>query len=311
MKKAAIICANGLGDALLMMIVAHQLKQAGYAPTLFHNHEKELSPLFKEISIRPHPPIHEIEETLVPFGQIIVQNDHSERAHHLFSLRKLKKCPRLIGFFPTPSHEYKEGDFLFHQKRPFATNLRQGCQKNLGLKEATKENGIQIPKGKTHRKLAKRIVLHPTSQDPKRNWSQRQFLLLARLLKKEGYLVSFAVSPKEHSNWTSIKNEGFELPLFPLLSDLASYIYESGFFIGNDSGIGHLASNLCIPTLTISGNPKRVSLWRPDWCAGYVVTLPFPLPNFKGIHFRFRENFWQHFVSVSRVLNTFHKLKAL
>ena len=61
-------------------------------------------------------------------------------------------------------------------------------------------------------------------------------------------------------------------------------------------------------TLTISGNPKRVRLWRPDWGHGKVVTIPFPLPNFKGINFRIRENHWQNFVPVSRVFKSFLEL---
>ena len=46
MKKVAIICAQGLGDALLMMIVAHQFKCSGYKPTVFHDYAKELTPSF-------------------------------------------------------------------------------------------------------------------------------------------------------------------------------------------------------------------------------------------------------------------------
>ena len=97
-------------------------------------------------------------------------------------------------------------------------------------------------------------------------------------------------------------------PHFKSLKEVAAFLYESGYLIGNDSGLGHLASNLNIPTLTISGNPKRVRLWRPDWALNHVVTIPFPLPNFKGIRMRVRENFWQHFIPVARTLKAFRKL---
>jgi len=309
MKKAAIICAQGLGDGLLMMIVAHQLKRAGYQPTVFHSHVKELTPLFEGIPILPHPPLKKLEETLAPYDQVIIENDHSERAYHLFALRETKKLNHLIFFFPTASPKFQKGDFLFDPYLPVATNLSRGCQEVLLLESANKENGILIPKGKVFRKFSKRIVIHPTSNDPKRNWFSSQFLHLARLLQKEGYTISFSVSPSERPDWLHIEQEGFGLPSFANLSELAAYLFESGFLIGNDSGIGHLASNLGVPTLTISGNPKRVRLWRPDWNIGRVVTLRFPLPNFKGIHLRIRENFWQHFISVPRTLRAFHKLK--
>lgn len=309
MKTAAIVCAQGMGDGLLMMIVAHQLKRAGYTPTIYHNHVNELSLLFEDVTILPHPPLESLKKTLNPFDRVIIENDNSERAWHLFKLRDQKKLDNLSFFFPTPCRKYETGDFLFNPKLSVASNLRIGCEKALQLSKATKDNGIKLPSGKTYRKFPARIVIHPTSQDPKRNWRPSQFLRLAKLLKKEGFLISFTVSPSERKEWLHVEKEGFMLPPFANLGEVAAYLYESGFLIGNDSGIGHLASNLQIPTLTISGNPKRVRLWKPDWHHGSVVTLPFPLPNFKGIHFRFRENFWQHFISVPRTLRAFHLLK--
>ncbi len=35
MKKVAIICANGLGDGLIYMVLAHNLQKAGYSVTTF------------------------------------------------------------------------------------------------------------------------------------------------------------------------------------------------------------------------------------------------------------------------------------
>ncbi|QZA58804.1 glycosyltransferase family 9 protein [Candidatus Rhabdochlamydia porcellionis] len=308
MKKAAIICAQGLGDVLLMMIVAHQFKLSGYQTTVFHNHTKELTFLFKDVCFLPYPSLDRLEETLASFERVIIENDHSKRAYDLFRLREAKKLNNLTFFFPTTSPKFQEGDFLFDPQLPIASNICRACQTVLQIQNATKENGIYVPKG-TRCRFAKRIVIHPTSNDPKRNWFSSQFLALAHRLKNEKYSISFFVSPSERVDWLHVEKQGFQLPFFSDLSQLSTYLYESGFFIGNDSGIGHLASNLGIPTLTISGNPKRVRLWRPDWHTGHIVTLPFPLPNFKGLYLPIRENFWQYFISVSRTLNAFYKLR--
>ncbi|MDR2540114.1 MAG: hypothetical protein LBC45_06005 [Chlamydiales bacterium] len=306
--NVAIVCAQGLGDALLMMIVAHQFKLSGYKPIVFHSYAKELASLFKDICLLPYPSLDRLEEVLAPFEYVIVENDHSKRAYNLFGLREKKKLNNLIFFFPTASPKLQEGDVLFDPTLPIASNICRACQTILQTQNATKENGIHIPKG-THRRLAKRIVIHPTSSDSKRNWLSSQFLALAYRLQNEGYCIGFSVSPSERADWIHVEKEGFELPSFCNLSETAAYLYESGFFIGNDSGIGHLASNLGIPTLTISGNPKRIRLWRPDWHISHVVTLPFPLPNLKGLYLPIRENFWQRFISVSRTLKAFHKLR--
>jgi heptosyltransferase-3 len=310
MKRVAIICAEGLGDGLLMMIVACQLKRAGYQPTLFHSAVKELSSLFPDILITSHPPLQDLQKILLSFDHVVMENDHSERAYFLFKLREDEPLlNHLTIFFPTPSKKFQKRDFLFDPTLPVASNLLKGCQEIFQLKTATKDNGILLPKGKIHRKFQNRIVIHPTSNDQKRNWHPTQFLKLSSLLKNEGYTISFSLSPAERSEWLHVIDKGFDLPSFQTLAQTSSYLYESGFFIGNDSGIGHLASNLNIPTLTISGNPKRVALWRPDWALGHVVTIPFPLPNFKGIGLPLRQNFWQHFIPVQRTLRAFHQLK--
>lgn len=308
MKKVAIMCARGLGDALLMMIVAHQFKCSGYKPTVFHDYAKELPSLFKDVCIFPYPSLNQLEETLTPFEQVIIENDHSRRAYDLFRLREAKKLNNLTFFFPTASPKFQKGDFLFDPTLPIASNICRACQTILQTRNTTKENGIYIPQG-IHYKYPKRIVIHPTSNDRKRNWLSSQFFSLAQHLQNEGYSISFSVSPSERTHWLHVERQGFQVPFFSDLSELSAYLYESGFFIGNDSGIGHLASNLGIPTLTISGNPKRVRLWRPDWHIGHVVTPPFPLPNFKGLRLPIRENFWQRFISVSRTLNAFYNLR--
>ena len=301
MKRGAVLCASGIGDGLLMMIAAHHLKKCGYSVTIFHNVGKELSLLFEGAEFLPHPPLEALENTLKSFDRILVENDHSARAYYLFNLRD--NLPQLAFFFPTPSSQMLERDYLFNPEIPVATNLSEGCKKLLGT-SPSKANDLPLPQEKSYRKYPQRIVIHPTSNDRKRNWFQRQFLKLADALTKEGYEVVFCVGPSERKEWENLEN----VPSFQNLKEVAHFIYESGYFIGNDSGIGHLASNLGIPTLTISGNPKRVRLWRPDWALGEVVTLPFPLPNFKGIHLPIRENFWQHFISVRRTLKAFKKL---
>jgi heptosyltransferase III len=301
MKRAAVICASGIGDGLLMMIAAQHLKKRGYQVTLFHDAKHELSLFFEGVDIACHPPLERLETALKNFDRVLVENDNSSRAWHLFEIRK--RLPQVSFFFPTPSSHMQKEDYLFNLNLPVASNLSKGCEKLLGT-PSSKENGISLPKEKTFRKHPKRIVIHPTSNDIKRNWFQSQFLSLTYYLEKEGYEVAFCVGPNEKNEWKHIKN----VPEFSNLREVANYIYESGYLIGNDSGIGHLASNLGIPTLTISGNPKRVRLWRPDWALGHVITLPFPLPNFKGIHLRIRENFWQYFISTSRTLKAFKTL---
>ena len=250
-------------------------------------------------------------KTLKPFDLVLVENDNSKRAWDLFKLRGNKCLNNLIFLFPTKSIKLTEKDFLFEQALPVAANIGLACAKLLKSPEITKENGILLPKNLIYRKFPKRIVIHPTSRDPKRNWSQAKFINLAHKLKKKKYEVCFSLSPEEQKEWEFVKLQGFHLINSPTLRALANYLYESGFFIGNDSGTGHLASNLSIPTLTLSGNPKRIGLWRPDWYHGEICTPKLPLPNLKGIGLSLRDNYWQNFLTTKQVLKQFCHLEKL
>ncbi len=90
---------------------------------------------------------------------------------------------------------------------------------------------------------------------------------VAAWLKQEGYDPVFTVSPSEAPEWGSS-------PLFPTLGDLASFLYESGAFLGNDSGTAHLASLLEIPHLIIAGNGLQMPLWRTGWLPGHTIAPP-------------------------------------
>lgn len=308
--KVAILCANGLGDGLLMMIIAKNFSKRGHDITMFHEASHVLSPLFEGVSFKNYPAISSFEKEFSQFDLVLVENDHSEKAWTLIELRKNNRLSNITFLFPTPCKKAEDKrDFTFDMKKPVATNLLIASKRLLQYEDATKDTGICLPKNLTFRKYKKRVVMHPTSKDPKRNWTKEKFYRLATLLKSEGFTVTFALTKEEAQLFKEANEYGIEIPQFSNLKELAGYLFESGYLIGNDSGLGHLASSVGIPSLTISGNPKRVRLWRPDFSMNQVATLAFELPNFKGIGFRFRESYWQNFVGVRRVYKQFNQLR--
>jgi hypothetical protein len=80
-------------------------------------------------------------------------------------------------------------------------------------------------------------------------------------------------------------------------------VYESGWFIGNDSGIGHLASNLGIPSISLFRRRRVAERWRPAW--GLVdVVLPWQWVPSAYL----KERFWRHTLTCNRVLSAFARL---
>ncbi len=310
MKKAAVVCAKGIGDGLLMMVASHRLKHAGYDVTTYHNKLSELSPWFPDHSFETLPPLEELKTAFLPYSLIILENDNTEKARQLIDLYKRGTLRNLSVFYPTYENS-KHGnltswDRVFNASQSMVTNISVAISSLLQSREISTNNGLLPPDNLIHRKHLHRVVIHPTSSRKDDMWKKEKFLQVGAFLKEKGFEVVFSVSPIERPEWLDIEEKGFLLPYFPKLDAMASYIYESGYVIGNDSVIGHLASNLQIPTVIVSDCYKRMRLWRPGWLKGAVLTPPWYIPNFKGSRMRVRK--WKEFISTRRVLSAFRRL---
>ncbi len=292
-KTAAILPNRGIGDALLMMIAAHRLLQEGYQVTTHHPALLELQEWFPGHTFSSAPCPDEASDL------IIVQNDNSPKIHSL----KTQFVEKLAVFYPTyQKHRHPPLtplDQVFQETKPMAENIAYAIARLLKSNHMSKNNGLVVPAGLTFQAHPKRIIIHPTSSEEAKNWCKNSYLRLARRLRRKGFYPVFALSPTERGFWMLDPEEGIETPLFPTLSSLAKMLYESRCLIGNDSLLGHLASNLHIPTFVIANSLKRMQLWRPGWLLGEVITPPKWIPNPK--FFRLREKYWKTFITVNRV----------
>ena len=113
-----------------------------------------------------------------------------------------------------------------------------------------------------------------------------------------------ATSPAERADWQWVTGLGAALPENPGLGGVAAYLRESGWFIGNESGIGHLASATGIPVLTLTGRMKRTRAWRPAWSHSRIVA-PWYIPG--G---RLRDRYWRRLLTPQHVMWAFGKLRS-
>src|SRR5262249_36115775 len=114
-------------------------------------------------------------------------------------------------------------------------------------------------------------------------------------LRVKGWDPCFIAPPEEAASWNA--------PSLSNLADLAAFLYESGGFIGNDSGPAHLASNVGLPTVAIGPSAKHLAFWRPGWRVGAIAHPPLWIGNTKLVI----KN-WKFFVSVNQVFKMFMKL---
>ncbi|MCX8011642.1 MAG: glycosyltransferase family 9 protein, partial [Desulfobacterota bacterium] len=110
------------------------------------------------------------------------------------------------------------------------------------------------------------IAIHPGSGSPKKCWPIKKFIELIRWIKKEVIAkILLIIGPAESKFITQLelseKNDLFIARNFPL-NHLAAILQQCSIYIGNDSGITHLAAAVGTPTLAIFG-PTDFRIWGP------------------------------------------------
>lgn len=287
MMRIGIVAARGLGDGLITLVLAHHLRGALCDVTTFSSPLLQLKSWFPEEKIKPFPKADEINSLFSSFDQVIAFD------HSILSEQKLSH-PALITL----------SEDSLNPKKSFVDNLVEFGKNRFNLKSLGRKNGIAVPSDLTYRKYETRIAIHPMSGDEKRTWTKEKFLQLASALQKRGFTPALLMAPSERNSWEDLAREkGILFPPCQTLDATAAFLYESGFFIGNDSGLGHLASNLGIPTLSLFARYNYSRLWRPGFREGLVVSPP-PLI----IGSRAKERTWKKMLSVARVLRAFSKL---
>jgi len=268
-SRIAVVAARGLGDGLLSLILSNNLMRSGHLVTTYSTVLCQMNDWFPE-------------HTIAPFDAIDFSTvDHVIAADHSL-VRKVDEKTTILF----------ERDF--DKSKSMVENLVMAARK-MSL-EATADTGLVVLPDLHHRKHKRRIILHPMSTSDHKNWPAHRFRALAEKLSKEGFDPVICVGPDEKPLWPEAKT-------FSTISNLASFIYESGGLIGNDSGLGHLASLLNIPTLSIFARKSYSRLWRPDFSPGVVVTPKIPL-----IGASMKQRYWKNFLTVSLVMKNFNRL---
>lgn len=299
--KAAILPSIGIGDAVIFLQAAEALKEKGYEVTVIHSSINTLSSIMPSYSIIPRS--NSVKDDLLFYDLVIAQYDDSEETKGFLSLRK--KHPKFYVFYPVYKKDkhgpLKPFDYASDPKYSMVKNLKNALAKIFPLEKQSPP--LLSTNNLTFRKYVNRVIIHPLSKDKKKAWPLKKYLHLATFLKKEGFEPIIVMKPEEEKLYNL---EGQKSFCKKKLSDLAALIYESGYFIGNDSGPGHLASLLNIPSLILADDHKRMRLWRPDFYPVKIVTPAKWIPNLKMM--RFRKWYWSFFIPVSKVLKEFLNL---
>lgn len=110
-------------------------------------------------------------------------------------------------------------------------------------------------------------AIHPGSGSPHKNWPLERFLDVARkLLAGKKVQPIFVLGPVEQETAPGtvkmIETRGFPILRNMTLPVLAGVLNHCAGYIGNDSGVSHLAAALGLPTVVLFG-PTDPLLWGP------------------------------------------------
>ncbi len=311
-KKCAVFSAPGLGDGLIALMLAHNLSLNGFDPIIYHpNQLWDLQSLYPHLPIAPFPSTEDASCLLSSYDKIFLSFDgNSKLILELIRQGKDSFSEKIYVMNPSPSKKKKDpssyDDVGFSSSLNMVENTAFFCAHKLGFAKSTKDSGLILPPAFKVRKESRQIIIHPTCGRQGRSWPSEKFVKLALHLQKERWDPVFVMNKNEVALWPALVHKEIPSYLFSNLLELAFFVAQAGYMIGNDSGIGHLASALGLPTVTICRHYRIAKIWRPGWGLNEVV---FPLrwiPNFHA--FRLRDRHWKKFLAVQKVVNSFQKL---
>ncbi|RKT59624.1 ADP-heptose:LPS heptosyltransferase [Azonexus fungiphilus] len=320
--RIALVAFSSLGDGLIYLMMAENLRRNGFSVTYFGNIGYQLRNWLPQFEIRPYPTIEEMDSALADYHLVIMSppqflRDCMDEAmteamrrkwllicqktpdNWRFDLGELKRTSLPPEIYTRLKPLLDAGGSM--RRREYTTEsvvdiTLEYLRDAMGLQDLIRNVPLTPPPHLVFRRHSRRIIISPDSAWPeKKDWPPNAFLKLCQKLEKQGQQPKLVVAPANHEHWRNMPGNRYETPMFLDIGELAAYIYESAAVIANDSGNGHLASFLGLPVVTIYRKKNPNFHWRPDWAPATVVCPRLTLPGLHG-------EIWKPFVFVDDVL---------
>ena len=278
----AIVPAPALGDGILGMVLAHNARRAGRDVFVLHRALVELRAWYPWARIEA-PPANGLGAACEADALFVGDPARADDA----------------ASFAGPCLVF--GKQHWHRDAPYLESLRAACAPAFDLPGWDDGPGLVAPTPRTV--VARRVVLHPTSANPAKDWSPGRWQRLAQLLAARGWDPVFLVAPEQETRWRALAGD-VPVAVPGALGAVAAWLQDAAGCIATDSGIGHLASALGVPTLAVFRKASAARFWAPAWPPVGTVAPCWRLPGGGG------HRFWRAFLRPARVLAAFEALAA-
>jgi ADP-heptose:LPS heptosyltransferase len=273
---AIFLLREKLSSSLLTLVCREEygliLKETGVVDEIVSLNHRQLIPLF---SSPPYP--EELSNWLEGFSLVLgwMQKENSLAHQDLCNFLSTKRCrffvhdPDYQGsiskYFFGKTLEYLTGiegpgsSFSDYTRLPISSN-----QRKAGLRLLGKELSRYRRKGVEKR--PKIVVVHPGSGSKSKRWPLENFMEIIHQFGRKGYrgalVTGYAEAELENKlkkqilpkNWVWLRN--------PPLVKLSGLLSASSLYLGNDSGITHLAASCGTKVIALFQNDLE-STWRP------------------------------------------------
>lgn len=318
-KSVAIVPFPALGDLTIYLRLAQSLVAAGSPVTIYSDTLLSAADLVNWLDVRSLS-TNSIEEIVRHHDLLIGDILAKPLREYDGAEEKLADLPNFLAVtaktFPVRQHELRvpEGMAGTSGGSPhmsFCPRQQSGptmvewvdryVQRVLGLAVPTTPPPIVNPTGwSADRDAGRRVLIFPTTPNPKKNYHLAGFRRLYNRLVKENWKVEIVCMPHE----VSVIEKAFDrqaILTFPDLRALILHVLQSRAVISNDSGGGHLASMLGLPTFTITKKRENF-VWRPGFNSqGQVISPVFTFKWFSG-------RVWRPFIPQRKIVRALAQL---
>jgi ADP-heptose:LPS heptosyltransferase len=293
MKSVLLFRLGGLGDLLVafpsifllrkklfpcsLSLVCREeygliLKETGVVDNLVSSSQASLAPLFES---PPYP--QELTQWLGEFSLILgwLQKENSLNQKEFCAFLDREKCRFFVAgpdFLGQISRYFFERTREFLSKEEGSSHSFSDCTL-MPLSSSQREEGLKLlgeefTKHKDELELGtyKIVVVHPGSGSKSKCWPLENFLEIINELDQEGYRGALVTGNAEAELENKLKKQALPKRWVwlhnPPLLKLSGLLTVSALYLGNDSGITHLAAACGTKVVALFRNDLEAA-WRP------------------------------------------------
>lgn len=136
---------------------------------------------------------------------------------------------------------------------------------SLNVSEKAKNSVEEKLKSKIKNQRSKIALFHPVAAFDTKQWATENFALTAEYLSEKGFDIVAIATKKEREVLENLKKLS-KVPIKTFdnltLPEITAFASRAEIFVGNDSGIAHIAAAVKTPSVVIFGSSNR-DHWRP------------------------------------------------